>query len=134
MYIRPEQNWESIVTSTPGLISYQLIIEVTKSQNILVGQLGRFDFPVGRYVYTGSAKRSLSARVRRHLKNNKVARWHIDYLLNSDKAHVMGLNFSVQKECTLNQACDGEILIPGFGASDCKHKCSSHLRYLGEVN
>jgi Uri superfamily endonuclease len=131
MYIRPGEDWEIIVANNSGLISYQLIIEVTKSQNILIGQLGRFDFPVGRYVYTGSARRNLPARVRRHLKSNKMPRWHVDYLLNSKDVHVMGLNFSSHMECVLNQSCNGEILMPGFGASDCRHQCRSHLKYLG---
>ena len=132
MYLRPEEDWESTVVKSPEFISYQLFIEVNKAQDIQIGQLGRFHFPVGRYVYTGSAKRNMLARVRRHLINNKTNRWHIDYLLISKDVHVVGLNFSDKQECKLNQLCNEEILMPGFGASDCKYNCSSHLKYLGE--
>lgn len=132
--MRPEENWESIVVNSPGEISYQLFIEVRKSQIIEVGRLGRFHFPIGSYVYTGSAKRNLLARIRRHLKTNKSVRWHIDYLLVSEDVHVVGMVFSDRRECELNQMCDEDILIPGFGASDCRHQCGSHLKYLGEKN
>ena len=37
--------------------SYQLFINVTKEINLKVGKLGKFIFPVGSYVYTGSAKK-----------------------------------------------------------------------------
>ena len=46
-----------------------------------VGGLGTFDFPAGCYVYTGSPKRNLHARVARHHSRGKRLRWHIDYLL-----------------------------------------------------
>jgi len=36
-------------------------------------------------------------------------------------------------ECLLNQRASGEIIVPGFGASDCRAHCGSHLRYLGCV-
>jgi len=131
MYVQPDGNWESIVSITPGLISYQLLIKVKKPQNIQVGRLGHFHFPVGKYVYTGSATQNLVARVRCHLKTGKSLHWHIDYLLDSSDVHVAGIKFSGWEECRLNQLCDGEILMPGFGASDCRHRCGSHLKYLG---
>ena len=37
--------------------SYQLFINVTKEINLKIGKLGRFIFPAGSYVYTGSAKK-----------------------------------------------------------------------------
>ena len=43
--------------------SYQLLIEVSEPLRLTIGQLGEFDFPAGRYVYTGTAKRNLEARV-----------------------------------------------------------------------
>jgi Uri superfamily endonuclease len=46
-------------------ISYQLGIEVRRPVRIGVGRLGQFLFPAGRYVYTGSAKRNLEARIAR---------------------------------------------------------------------
>ncbi len=37
--------------------SYQLFIKVTKDIDLKVGKLGRFIFPIGFYVFTGSAKK-----------------------------------------------------------------------------
>lgn len=85
----------------------------------------------GWYVYTGSAKRHLEARVRRHLRREKTRRWHIDWLLGRREARVVHVRLSTLGECELNAATGGQILIPGFGASDCRAGCASHLRYLG---
>lgn len=132
--MQPEENWESFVLANPGFITYQLQIDLKKPLNIRIGRLGRFDFPAGRYIYTGSAKRNLVARIRRHLSKKKTIRWHIDYLLDKKDAQVTELQFFDQPECRVNQHYAGEVLIPGFGASDCKHQCGSHLGYLGDIN
>lgn len=132
--MQPEENWESSIIANPGFITYQLQIDLKKPQAIKIGRLGRFDFPAGQYVYTGSARRNLVARIRRHLSNKKAIRWHIDYLLDVKDARVSELYFSDQPECQVNQQCAGEVLIPGFGATDCRLKCGSHLKYLGETN
>ena len=51
---------------------YSLIIKLTKSSSITIGKLGRFKFPKGYYIYTGSAEKNLSQRIDRHKrKNNK---------------------------------------------------------------
>jgi Uri superfamily endonuclease len=49
---------------------------------VSIGQLGRFDFPAGDYVYLGSARGpgGLRARLRHHLRSDKAIHWHIDYL------------------------------------------------------
>ena len=61
--------------------AYQLLIRLDRDQTITVGRIGRFRFPAGYYVYTGSAMNGIEARVRRHLSSRKRIRWHIDYLL-----------------------------------------------------
>jgi Uri superfamily endonuclease len=38
---------------------------------------------------------------------------------------------SRRNECRLNQGSPGEVLVPGFGASDCKSGCRAHLKYCG---
>jgi Uri superfamily endonuclease len=58
-------------------------------------------------------------------------RWHIDYLLAAPGVAIAEEVRSDADECTLNQATAGDIPAPGFGASDCKHGCGSHLKYLG---
>lgn len=111
--------------------TYQLYIQLIGPSRIVVGRLGCFDFAPGRYVYTGSAKRSLEARLRRHLSRDKVLRWHIDYLLACPKASIIEIKRSNQPECAQNQQIYGQIPVAGFGASDCRAGCGSHLKYLG---
>ena len=109
-------------------ISYQLTIELSKASRITIGKFGTFEFVAGQYVYTGSARRNLEARIARHLRREKTLRWHIDYLLASRYAAVTQVIRSSEPECTLNQAVDGTIAVAGFGASDCTRGCGSHLK------
>jgi len=51
--------------------SYQLLIKLADKRRIKVGRLGSFIFPAGYYVYTGSAKIGLEARIARHLRRDK---------------------------------------------------------------
>jgi Uri superfamily endonuclease len=125
---------------------------------IVVGRLGcsggkggesEITFPAGYYVYFGSARAGLSARVGRHLKREKRFHWHIDYLLqfaevvevwySPDGAQVewgerkKEVEWGVRKkECLWCQVArgmpQGQILIPGFGSSDCR--CPAHLIYF----
>ncbi|SDI29119.1 GIY-YIG nuclease family protein [Propionivibrio dicarboxylicus] len=110
--------------------TYQLLIRVARPLTVTVGRFGTFDFPAGWYVYTGSAKRNLEARVRRHLSAHKTLRWHIDYLLAQPGVAVREVRRFAEPECALNQRQTGDILIPGFGASDCRAGCGSHLKRL----
>ncbi len=116
---------------------------------IIVGRLSRsggtggeseITFPAGYYVYFGSARCGLSTRVGRHLKREKRLHWHIDYLLQF--AEVVEVWYSPEgvevelgvrkKECLWCQVArgmpQGQILIPGFGSSDCR--CPAHLIYF----
>ena len=126
-----DDHWLQAARRNPSLVSYQLHIHLTRSQNIEVGRLGRFRFPAGYYVYTGSARKNLIARVQRHLSRDKKLRWHIDYLLACPAAQVREVRLFEQAECAINQRVQGEIPVPGFGASDCRAHCHSHLKYLG---
>lgn len=111
--------------------SYQLHILLDQDVRLTVGRLGTFNFPAGRYVYTGSAKRNLAARVARHCAGAKKLRWHIDYLLASPHARVVRVELSAVEECRLNQEVAGTIPVLRFGATDCTHGCGSHLKWLG---
>ncbi|MEY2633821.1 MAG: hypothetical protein RIR00_2475 [Pseudomonadota bacterium] len=115
------------------LISYQLLIEVARPLRLQVGRFGCFEFPAGLYCYTGSAKRNLLARVRRHLATEKRLRWHIDYLLTAPGVRVLRATCLADAECALNQAVVGTIPVPGFGASDCRQHCGSHLKRVGDL-
>lgn len=111
--------------------SYQLLIELAAPERIRVGRLGCFDFAAGRYVYTGSAKCHLESRIARHLAQRKRMRWHIDYLLAASSARVVVTLRFLADECEVNGCTPGRILVPGFGASDCRAACGSHLKFLG---
>lgn len=113
------------------LVTYQLAIRLIRPTRLTIGQLGVFDFPEGHYVYTGSAKRNIEARIARHLRHDKKLKWHVDYLLASPQASIEKVSQYALAECVINQRTVGQILIAGFGASDCKSGCSSHLKYLG---
>lgn len=110
--------------------TYQLHIRVAHPVRVEVGRFGTFDFPAGNYVYTGSARRNFEARIARHLRRDKTLRWHIDYLLAAPGVAVLEVLRSMTPECELNRATPGEIPVPGFGASDCRHGCASHLKRL----
>ena len=112
--------------------SYQLLIKVTKDIDLKVGKLGRFIFPVGSYVYTGSAKTNIDKRIERHFSRKKKLHWHIDYLLNNDAVKIIDIKKSEMIECSLNKKTCGTIIIRGFGSSDCNLCCGSHLKYLGD--
>ncbi|MBI4757351.1 MAG: GIY-YIG nuclease family protein [Betaproteobacteria bacterium] len=111
--------------------TYQLFIEVARGLEVLqVGRLGRFDFPAGLYVYTGSARRALEARIRRHVEGAARKHWHIDYLLAVPGVRVVRVLYHDQPECAVNAATPGSVVVPRFGASDCRAGCGSHLKRL----
>lgn len=113
--------------------TYQLHFTLDAPVSVTVGRLGTFTFPAGGYIYTGSAKRNLEARLRRHQAKEKKLKWHIDYLLTAPGVHMSEIKKSADGECALNQATAGTIPVPGFGASDCRSGCGSHLKYRGRL-
>lgn len=111
--------------------SYQLVIELASPVRCTIGRLGTFDFPAGRYIYTGSARRAFEARITRHLAGAVNRHWHIDYLLAAPGARVVAVVRSRRAECVLNAATAGRAIVPGFGASDCRANCGAHLKFRG---
>ncbi len=110
---------------------YQLLFFFPDKKRIQVGQKGSFIFPKGYYIYTGSAKKGLKGRVLRHFKKNKKKFWHIDYLL--PYADIQDVIMHAKKtECYWNNRLidleGSEVLVDGFGSSDCK--CKTHLLYF----
>jgi Uri superfamily endonuclease len=110
--------------------SYQLFITLSQTIEIQIGRLGLFIFPKGMYVYTGSAKRNMDARITRHLSKNKNLHWHIDYLLANEQTKIIKIIKSELGECDLNTDIKGKTIVKGFGSSDCKENCKSHLKFL----
>ena len=113
--------------------TYQLFIEVKAAVRVSVGRLGTYDFPAGRYVYTGSALRNFEARIERHLSSSKKMHWHIDYLLAAPGVRVLEVRRLVKDECAVNRSTRGSIPVPGFGSSDCRAGCGSHLKCLSST-
>ncbi|MFD2830402.1 GIY-YIG nuclease family protein [Corticicoccus populi] len=103
--------------------------------NIAIGRLGIFDFQKGFYVYIGSAKRNIQARINRHITIDKNKHWHIDYL--RPYLQITNVHTFSGEECALFQQLleehSGTIPAKGFGSSDCQ--CISHLFYSeNEIN
>lgn len=134
------------VNTIPTKGTYTLIISLSEEARIRVGRLGIKQFPKGYYTYTGSAlgngASNLKQRISRHLrKAGKKKRWHIDFLLahrNATVTAVVAAQSDRKMECELNRYVKkksaARILVPGFGSSDCKENCRSHLLYFGEEN
>jgi len=114
--------------------TYALVLLLESEAKITVGKLGRFSFPTGYYIYVGSARGGIFQRVRRHLRGSggegstQKLRWHIDYLLQQAKVVEVWYTENSQ-EClwafAVKEMPKSQILIPGFGSSDCR--CLSHL-------
>ena len=108
--------------------SYLLVFKLFEGLVLTVGRLGRFHFPAGFYVYVGSALNSLTGRVGRHLKESKVKKWHIDFLLPHAKVLLVILVPSEKRlECEIAKRLNGKIVAKKFGSTDCN--CLTHLFY-----
>ena len=85
--------------------SYQLHIHISDNIEIQIGKLGKFTFPRGHYIYTGSAKKNIDERIKRHQSNSpdKKLHWHIDYLLYDKKSKIIEVSKFDKEECILNQ-------------------------------
>jgi Uri superfamily endonuclease len=123
--------------SHPGC--YSLIIDLKRNKMIRVGKLGQTVFPAGTYVYTGSAMKGLRARLKRHCERKKKIHWHIDYLLTLPEARIRKIILyppAPGQECRQNQRIAAKpgatVILKGFGASDCKSGCASHLLYFAK--
>jgi len=132
-----------LIQALPTKGIYTLIIVLSKETRLNVGKLGVRKFPKGYYTYTGSAlgkgATSLKQRVSRQLRKRKRNLWHIDFLLaneNTTVTAVVATETNKKLECKMNRyiKMEGGAKIPvkGFGSSDCKEKCESHLLYFGE--
>ncbi len=113
--------------------TYCLCINVSEDSVIKVGALGDIEFPMGLYVYVGSALNSLYPRLDRHLKHSRgehnVTHWHIDYLLRDPAVSIdqIYMNDNGEKlECIMAaKVAENASPVQKFGCSDCK--CNSHL-------
>lgn len=134
-----------LIPPLPG--SYILHLRLEESARFTAGKLGAVRLPAGDYFYCGSAQGpgGLRARLERHLcgstRSGTPARphWHIDAL----RALAQPVGFCYQTgqprlECEWSQALarlPGAFLpAPGFGSSDCRRGCRSHLVGTGRID
>lgn len=123
---------------------YTLILFLSQEVTLNIGKLGKQRFPEGYYTYTGSAlgtgASSLKHRITRHLRKKKRKFWHIDYLLANENVSVEAIiaaETNEKMECNSNQHMKkmmrAKVSVKGFGASDCRKNCGSHLLYFPEI-
>ena len=127
-----KKNEEYILSIDGDHQLYLLEWMMAEDREVTIGKLGSFLFPKGIYLYVGSARKNIQARVTRHLAKEKKKRWHMDYL-RSYIEPVKAVTFPLHRgECSLKDFVEknfqGHTPIKGFGSSDCK--CSSHLIML----
>lgn len=122
---------------------YTLIINLPKSTRIKIGKMGSFFFKEGTYLYIGSAlgqgSSSLEGRIRRHIKIEKKAFWHIDYFLKSNLVritHVMLATSTTDLECKIAKRIEKNLYVSipveKFGSSDCS--CLAHFFKIKDGN
>lgn len=132
----------SMFDTMPIKGNYTLIIVVNAPIRIRAAKHD-WRFQRGYYAYTGSAMgnnaTSLRQRVERHVRKMKKRHWHIDYFLSSQKARIIAIVVAasdVGKECEIVERIQGiegaRVPIAGFGASDCRRDCKSHLVHFNE--
>ena len=116
---------------------YALVISIPDDIDVQIGALGKQRFEAGEWVYVGSAygngSTSLEHRIRRHFSLEKKLHWHIDLLLevSGPPTHVIWSESERKKECEIASKLgqNSEFINgpKGFGSSDCKAKCGTHL-------
>lgn len=122
--------WDLLAREVQDQGAYLLVIKVDKKLSLSIGHLGQVIFLPGYYVYVGSARRHLQARLNRHRRRRKKPFWHIDYLLTKAKiTHVLPIRSSSDLECLLAQNLNLIAQpVEAFGCSDCS--CPSHLFFF----
>jgi Uri superfamily endonuclease len=140
-----EENMSSILSTLSDVNgNYTLLIFIKAQKQIAIGRMGTKHFQKGYYAYTGSAfgkgSLSLGGRIQRHIRKRKTRRWHIDYLLSNKDVSLKAVVAGVMRqkmECAINRCLrdtfHAQIPLSGFGSSDCKEHCCSHLLYLGQT-
>ena len=109
--------------------TYVLLITLGSDLDIKVGSLGSLHFDKGSYCYVGSALGGLDSRVSRHIRKDKVLKWHADYLTTKADSVQAFISYpDYIEECDLAKLAESsgmELSYEGFGCSDCR--CHTHL-------
>lgn len=122
--------WDFLEREVHDRGAYILVLQLRRPREVDVGSLGRIAFEPGYYVYVGSAMRSLTARIDRHLRHRKTMHWHVDYLRDvADAVKASPIRTSQRIEQSIASALSGVLSAgpAGFGASDSSQV--THLFY-----
>lgn len=111
--------------------TYILLLRSSRATVVAVGRWGDLAVRRGWYLYVGSAfgPGGLAARVGRHCRADRPARWHVDHLRRATA--LRGVCFTVDPSRLEHRwadalACLPELEpVPGVGCSDCD--CRAHL-------
>jgi len=119
---------------------YILVLEVGCPVDVQIGKRGEISLEPGRYLYGGSAKRGIAARVNRHFSGGETLYWHIDYLTRHPRVDVIEAwcypdNSLVEHQLAAMENLSENGIFRGFGNGDCKEGCRSHLwKVTGEIS
>jgi sugar fermentation stimulation protein A len=125
--------WETIEREARDSGSYLMLLHLPRAVQARVGSLGEMPFAAGYYLYVGTARRSLTKRVERHLRKKTALHWHIDYLKGyADKCTAIPIRSSTPLEHELAEAVGriSDKCVTSFGSSDCD--CPGHLFFFAE--
>lgn len=120
--------WETYRREAGGGGGYLVVLRLRRRRRLAVGGLGSVLFDPGFYVYAGSGRRGLYARINRHRRGASKKHWHIDYLRHAAEwREGLPVQTADDIECSLAAAMAGlgGAGVPGFGSSDCG--CPTHL-------
>jgi Uri superfamily endonuclease len=116
--------------------AYVLVLRLREPARLKVGALGSHRLKAGLYLYVGSARRGIEARVGRHKRlaatKSGKAHWHVDYLLLHSQCRLVTAHILPEtEECMLSRSIaergDAAVPIAGFGSTDCRSGCGAHL-------
>ena len=119
--------------------AYVLHLSVERSTRVRAGSLDFVHLPAGKYLYIGSARRSIAARLMRHQRlaeqRSGKLHWHIDHLLTHRNVRLTGHTvFAAGNECDISRRiaalAGASAPVPHFGSSDCRSGCRAHLYRL----
>ncbi|MGQ9615193.1 MAG: DNA/RNA nuclease SfsA [Spirochaetota bacterium] len=119
--------WKLIESEARDRGAYILVFEAKEPLNLSIGRLGNRFFPRGFYLYAGSARNGLEARLARHRHKRKTLFWHIDYLRDTlPLKAILPIRTPSDVECMIAKNLSRvSSVVHGFGSSDCS--CEGHL-------
>jgi Uri superfamily endonuclease len=114
--------------------NYVIVAYAAQPFSLEMKKFGLLELQAGYYLYCGSAHGpgGLRSRVSRHLEGETKKFWHYDYL----KGYLLPecvwwqvnpVNFECETAQFLAGMTAANCVVKGFGASDCRRGCLSHL-------